>query len=768
MAVSLIGLIPAGGVQAKSGELTVCDGEEKSSYVPFYGYYADTEHMVQFIIPATMLTEMNGKYVSSLTFYLAYDNYSDYNYSSNFTVTLCEVDNTTFDSTTPQFYPVPEIPSYEGKISLKDCKVKVELDKAFCYQGGNLLVTFHCDGTGGWNSITFAGVEADKASAFEEIYDSGSYAAPQNQNNSSKKALTDADEEVLGDYGVSVMNFIPKTTFTYYDKADFVNVIFQAPGGKPIAEYDRIKNSVITPPAIKKYGSFIITGWSVDGKIFDFSKPVSKDTVFTAILSEYKEYLYEDFEDYYYQDHGWTNKAESGKGNYYLHNNYPEDGMDGYYSYCQDSYGSLVELISTSLDLSEAYNVHVSFLYKCSRYLGDENEAFYVSYLNESGEWVDMYEDTEVEPLDKPTYYGPYNVDVTVPEEAYYDGVQFRFVSFGSNVQKGSFYADQTSYLDDILIYQCGHDFEYTAKGNVITAECVNEECSLFGEKATLTIKASDSKYTGKAVKAGVVLNEIWTEANGLVTDYEIEYYKGTKKLSSPPVDPGAYTAQVTIEGATAVAKYSIGKAFTVTFDANGHGKAPAAQKVAEGAKAKKPTDPKATGYTFGGWYTDKKCTKAYNFNTPVTKNITLYAKWTVTVKTVDMLRLYNPNSGEHFYTASAAEKDNLVKAGWKYEGIAWKAPTTSKTPVYRLYNKNAGDHHYTISASEKENLVKAGWQYEGIGWYSDDAKGVPLYRLYNPNATAGSHHYTTSAAEKTDLVKAGWKDEGIAWYGVK
>ena len=55
--------------------------------------------------------------------------------------------------------------------------------------------------------------------------------------------------------------------------------------------------------------------------------------------------------------------------------------------------------------------------------------------------------------------------------------------------------------------------------------------------------------------------------------------------------------------------------------------------------------DPKASGYTFGGWYTTKNCKKGteYNWNSPVTKNITLYAKWTEEkIKTVDMLRLYN------------------------------------------------------------------------------------------------------------------------------
>ncbi len=134
---------------------------------------------------------------------------------------------------------------------------------------------------------------------------------------------------------------------------------------------------------------------------------------------------------------------------------------------------------------------------------------------------------------------------------------------------------------------------------------------------------------------------------------------------------------------------------------------------------------------------------------------------------TKPMYRLYNPNSGEHFYTASVDERDYLSKIGWNYEGIAWNAPAYSDTPVYRLYNPNAGDHHYTTSVSEKNHLIKVGWSYEGIGWYSYDSNGQALYRLYNPNATgAGSHHYTTNKAEKDNLVKVGWSYEGIAWYG--
>ena len=131
------------------------------------------------------------------------------------------------------------------------------------------------------------------------------------------------------------------------------------------------------------------------------------------------------------------------------------------------------------------------------------------------------------------------------------------------------------------------------------------------------------------------------------------------------------------------------------------------------------------------------------------------------------MYRLYNPNSGEHFYTASTAERNNVIAAGWNDEGIGWYAPTFSDTPVYRVYNPNSGDHHYTMSAGEKDHLVSIGWKDEGIGWYSDDQKSIPLYRQYNPNALTGNHNYTTSKAENDMLVRVGWNAEGIGWYGV-
>ena len=52
-------------------------------------------------------------------------------------------------------------------------------------------------------------------------------------------------------------------------------------------------------------------------------------------------------------------------------------------------------------------------------------------------------------------------------------------------------------------------------------------------------------------------------------------------------------------------------------------------QTTAANGSVTKPADPTREGYTFAGWYTDAACTKAYDFATAVTSDMTLYAKWT-------------------------------------------------------------------------------------------------------------------------------------------
>lgn len=67
---------------------------------------------------------------------------------------------------------------------------------------------------------------------------------------------------------------------------------------------------------------------------------------------------------------------------------------------------------------------------------------------------------------------------------------------------------------------------------------------------------------------------------------------------------------------------------FTVSFETNGAGKI-SSQTIQKNNTATEPQKPTKEGYTFDGWYSDKGLTKKYDFSEKITKNITLYAKWT-------------------------------------------------------------------------------------------------------------------------------------------
>lgn len=72
-------------------------------------------------------------------------------------------------------------------------------------------------------------------------------------------------------------------------------------------------------------------------------------------------------------------------------------------------------------------------------------------------------------------------------------------------------------------------------------------------------------------------------------------------------------------------------KKYTVKFDSNGGSKV-SSKEVTSGSKVSKPSNPTRTGYKFSGWTLNNK---AYDFNSKVTSNITLVAKWTAKTYTV-------------------------------------------------------------------------------------------------------------------------------------
>lgn len=94
-----------------------------------------------------------------------------------------------------------------------------------------------------------------------------------------------------------------------------------------------------------------------------------------------------------------------------------------------------------------------------------------------------------------------------------------------------------------------------------------------------------------------------------------------------------------------------------ITFDTDGGSSAPASQAVKFGEKAKAPTDPTKSGYTFAGWYNgDKK----FDFNTPINEEgpINLKAKW----NPIETLKISNVRAYYDYVTGSVTLNGSLVK----------------------------------------------------------------------------------------------------------
>lgn len=120
-----------------------------------------------------------------------------------------------------------------------------------------------------------------------------------------------------------------------------------------------------------------------------------------------------------------------------------------------------------------------------------------------------------------------------------------------------------------------------------------------------------------------------------------------------------------------------------------------------------------------------------------------------------------------HFWTSSVWERDQMIRAGYHYDGIGWTSIQDTKgTSVYRLYSPTMQKHLYTTDAYERDTLdATSSWNYEGVSFYSSSSNNnYPVYRLYRPQN--GEHFYTKDAWERSELIRQGvFKDEGIAWY---
>jgi Repeat of unknown function (DUF5648) len=95
------------------------------------------------------------------------------------------------------------------------------------------------------------------------------------------------------------------------------------------------------------------------------------------------------------------------------------------------------------------------------------------------------------------------------------------------------------------------------------------------------------------------------------------------------------------------------------------------------------------------------------------------------------LYRFFNPRASYHFMTTSANEAAIVAQNpswGYQSEGLSYSVSTTktasATTPVYRFYRvvDGMGQHFYTSSEAERQNILANpawGYQYEGIAWYA-------------------------------------------------
>lgn len=206
---------------------------------------------------------------------------------------------------------------------------------------------------------------------------------------------------------------------------------------------------------------------------------------------------------------------------------------------------------------------------------------------------------------------------------------------------------------------------------------------------------------------------------------------------------------------------------YKVTFDLNydtGTGSnVYTTQDVIYGEAAVKPDDPARDGWIFGGWYTESGCENPYDFSTPVTDNITLYAKWARNTYTVT----FNNGYGDDYaagtpwapqyveYQGYLTEPtENPTRDGYKFLGWSTELDGTeywnfaqnqvlgsftlyavweqlNYNVIYHVDNCNNKDQFsnaivpWGTELAEPETVPEAsGWVF--TGWYLDKGCTVP------------------------------------------
>lgn len=153
------------------------------------------------------------------------------------------------------------------------------------------------------------------------------------------------------------------------------------------------------------------------------------------------------------------------------------------------------------------------------------------------------------------------------------------------------------------------------------TEKTVNDTAKTGGVKVKVTETGNNVSSNNASIKT--VYGRQGTET-GKLTITGGEY-------DNPPINSGDTWATLAenLKICKSGEKYIVGNGFTVIFT-NIKENESSIETVLSGEKVPEPATPIREGYDFAGWYKDQACTEKYDFNTAVTTDLTLYAKWTV------------------------------------------------------------------------------------------------------------------------------------------
>ncbi|WP_415674392.1 InlB B-repeat-containing protein, partial [Vagococcus fessus] len=146
----------------------------------------------------------------------------------------------------------------------------------------------------------------------------------------------------------------------------------------------------------------------------------------------------------------------------------------------------------------------------------------------------------------------------------------------------------------------------------------------------TVYAKWSDKKYTVRFETNGGDKIESQTVQHGKTSTEPVPPTYGDKGFEGWYADSKFetvfdFTKPIT-KDTVVYAKWRIQK-YKVQFDTNGGSKVDS-QSVEEGKKSTKPTDPTYPAKEFKGWYKTNEFIEEFDFDQPITEDITLYAKW--------------------------------------------------------------------------------------------------------------------------------------------